>query len=63
MRCKYGKLKNPSGGRRCRKARRGKHGKRRHGKRRSRRTSPLLGGIGIGVLLVGGAVLLPQLLA
>lgn len=61
-RCKYGKLKHPVGGRRCK--RRSSKGKksRRHGRRRSRKTSPLLSGVGIGVVLVGAAVLVPQLL-
>lgn len=59
MRCKYGKLKNPVGSRRCR--RRGKHGK-KHVRRRGHRSSSLLSGVGIGVVLVGAAVLLPQLL-
>lgn len=58
MRCKHGKLKHPVGGRRCRR-----RGKKARSKRRSRRTSSLLSGVGIGVVLVGAAVLLPQLLA
>lgn len=60
-RCKYGRLKHPVGGRRCKRRGKLKHG-RRHRRGLSRRTSPWLGGIGIGVLLVGAAVIVPQLL-
>lgn len=60
-RCKHGKLKHPVGGRRCRRGRAGKHHT-KHVRRRGRRSSSLLSGVGIGVVLVGAAVLLPRLL-
>ncbi len=48
MSCKYGKLKNPSGGRRCKL-------RRSSGKRRSRRSSSRglkIAGLGVGTLAV-----------
>jgi hypothetical protein len=59
-RCKYGKLKHPKAGRRCK--RRAKHGKKARSSRRSRKSSPWIMGAGIGAALVGAVVLLPKVM-